>query len=190
MRSKQFSEDLHSVNISLRTTVMGVVLWAGAAYGILLFERTGATWSDEHSMCGPWGCGPQLSALIAWHGLWFVLFAPAAVFAIRYWPANWLHRIGWPLMTVGLLALAGIAIWQAIDWLPRFQPGQRTFFVRRCAFVVATLTDIPIVPATLAGLALGLGAWRKGRRSPHGDKVRSSGAVSSGSAASGSTAHN
>jgi len=91
-------------------------------------------------------------------------------------------------MALGLIALTGIAIWQAIDWMPRFQPGQPTFFVQRYAFVVATLIDIPIVPATLAGLALGIGAWRKSRQRPLGDKTRSSGIPTSASAVSGGAA--
>jgi hypothetical protein len=107
-----------------------------------------------------------VSALISWHGFWLLLVAPVVGLTVRGYSAKWLWRIGLAVTSVGLLALVAIAVWQAVTWLPQVSEGQPTYFVQRYFFKVITLVDVPVIPTTLAGLAVLVGVKLKRRRTP------------------------
>ncbi len=125
------------------------------AWGLALFAalQLGNVPVDWGHVCGPWGCGPPVKALVAWHGFWGILLALPVLLAIAYWPGRRLQRVGLVLTAAGLLGLAGIAVWQTVDWLPRVSDSYQRYFAARYLFVVATLVDVPIVQLTLAGIA-------------------------------------
>ncbi len=67
------------------------------------------------------------------------------------------------MTVVGVLTLIGIGLWETVAL-----SGHRSYLVQRFLFSVVTLTDVPVIPVTLAGIALCLGASAKrlrGRRS-------------------------
>src|SRR6202034_2817596 len=66
-----------------RTTIW---LLASCAWGVclkwaLLLQYLPASTFGQHTVCGPWGCGPPLPVLLACHTFWMVLLAPPAVVA-------------------------------------------------------------------------------------------------------------
>ncbi|QDU64783.1 hypothetical protein Pan216_56750 [Planctomycetes bacterium Pan216] len=143
--------------------VLGVALWGMLLYGTLrLADLPTATW--DHSICGPWGCGPPLSALLACHGFWIVLMAPVVVWAIRSWSRPTLWRVGTALLAGGSLGLAAIAVDDTTHWLPAVSVAQRAYLPQRFLFRVATLVDAPLVELLLAGALLLLAA--RGRSRP------------------------
>jgi hypothetical protein len=107
-----------------------------------------------------------VSALISWHGFWLLLVAPIVGLTVRGCSTKWLRRVGLAVTSVGLLALVAIAVWQAVTWLPQVTEGQPTYFVQRYLFKVITLVDVPVIPITLAGLAVLVGVKLKRRRAP------------------------
>ncbi len=149
---------------SLFKTMSMVLLWGAGLYGVLQVRQVESL--NVHGICGPWGCGPPVSALISWHGFWLLLVVPVVGLTVRRCSATWLWRIGLAVTGVGLLALVAIAIWQALTWLPQVSEGQPTYFVQRYLFMVITLVDVPVIPITLAGLAALVGAKLKRRRTP------------------------
>lgn len=143
------------MNSFIKTTPM-LLVWGAGMYGVLQLGNVESL--NVHGICGPWGCGPPVSALISWHGFWLLLVAPVVGLTLRGCSQTWLRRGGLAVTSVGLLTLAGMAIWQAVTWLPQVPDGQPTYFVQRYLFTVITLVDVPIMPFTLAGLAMLVGS--------------------------------
>ena len=114
------------------------LLWFASLDGVLQLQRLPDAAFGQHSVCGPWGCGAPLPALLACHGFWAVLIAPAAVLAGMYLPAVWVRRLGFGLAAAGVCGLIAVVGWEAATWLPEVLPSQRHFFVQRCRFQLPT----------------------------------------------------
>jgi len=129
-----------------------LLAWAAALWGVLQIASLPGDWG--HWICGPWGCGPPVQALVACHGFWTVLIAPVVGFSI--YVGNSRHRRWWGRLFFlsGMLGIAAIIVYQVGIWLPEATPYQRPYLVQRCLFILATTVDVPLVPMTLAGLAL------------------------------------
>jgi hypothetical protein len=149
-------ENLASKSPTRRSIVRGlaILLWAAGLQGALQLCRLPDRYFGEHSICGPWGCGPPLPALLAWHGFWLVLMTPVAAMAVLYLPAKWVTRLGITLASLGFLGLAAVAAWQAATWLPQASDWQRQYIGERYLFAVATLVDVPIVQSLMLGTIL------------------------------------
>ena len=111
------------------------------------------TFLSEHSVCGIWGCGAPTEALVAYHGFWFVLIVPAAVLGGRRLPVQRLRQVGLALAVLGVVGIAGVMAWAAVDWLREASGFQRQYTVQRCLFVFANLSDIPLLQVTVGGVA-------------------------------------
>lgn len=129
----------------------GVLLWGLTLWLVLLISHLSLP--GGHSICGAWGCGPPLSALVACHGAWFVILFPVLpLFRRRL--AAWESRVGWCMMFAGLAGILGVAAHEVLYWLPAASEWQRQFLLQRWLFSVATWTDVPLLPMTLLGSVL------------------------------------
>jgi hypothetical protein len=128
--------------------------WFAALDAVLQLQRLPDHVFGPHSVCGPWGCGAPLPALLACHGFWAILLAPPTVLAVHYLPTKLARRLGVGLIAAAVSAMVAIAAWEAAHWLPQVLPSQRHFFVERCLFSLVTLTDAPIMQVLVAGLCL------------------------------------
>lgn len=132
-------------------TIMLTAAWGGALFGVLQLYRLPN--DPNHSVCGPWGCGPPVQALAACHGFWLVLFSLPTLLLCRRLDSATIRWTGLLLFACGILGLAGIAVWEGTHWWPRAGELQRHYIVQRYLFAVATLVDVPVVEIVLAGLA-------------------------------------
>lgn len=114
---------------------------------------------------------PPLQALVALHGLWFLVLLPPAVWAARRWPAPRLRLIGSTLVAIGALGLVIVAAREAATWLPSLPDDHARYFPHRIAYVVATLTDVPLTQLALAGIV----CWIVGRLRPTPGRLASTG---------------
>ncbi len=144
---------------SLLRIILALSVWSVALFGVLQVGLASGHGLHEHSICGPWGCGPPTSALVGWHGFWLLLAGPLVGMAVYSWPARRLRNLGLALFSAGLLFLVGVAVWEVATWLPKISPGEPTYVIRRYLFSVVTMTDVPTIPVTFSGLAL-LISWR------------------------------
>ena len=137
----------------------GLAVWGGALFGILQVHLIPGNWG--HAVCGPWGCGPPMQALVAYHGFWLMLlFPPALTFSNRT-STERLVDVGRWVALFGSVCLLCYMGWEAIDWLARASERHRLYVVQRCLFVVITLVDVPIVQVTMLGLTMyGIGRRR------------------------------
>ncbi|MBI2477933.1 MAG: hypothetical protein HYV60_04595, partial [Planctomycetia bacterium] len=133
-------------------------VWSAALFAVLQIGIADDHGGHTHSICGPWGCGSPIAALVGWHGFWLLLVAPVVGLLIRSWPAYQLWIGGLVLLASGTATLVGIATWEAVTWLPLVRGDQQTYFVQRFLFSVITMTDLPVIPVTLAGIAMCLSA--------------------------------
>ena len=132
--------------------------WTAALFGALSLSRLPDRVFGEHSVCGPWGCGAPLPALVACHGFWLVLFAPATIYAARRLRPHNVWRLGAGLVSLGLLGLLAVAVWQAMAWWPNVDKSLHRYAIERYLFVLATLVDVPVLETFAAGVML----WRAG----------------------------
>ena len=58
-----------------------VAVWGVSLLGVLQIQHLPL--DAGHSVCGPWGCGPPLPPLIAYHGFWIVLLSLPTVLGCR-----------------------------------------------------------------------------------------------------------
>jgi hypothetical protein len=130
------------------------MVWAGSLLAALSIRDLPGDWG--HSICGAWGCGPPLQALLAYHLAWLVVLAPPAAVLVHsaLVPAHILRRSGALLCVVAVFFVAAVVIYQRVAWWPSASEWQRGFFWHRCGFVLATAIDIPVAQVLLLGLYL------------------------------------
>ena len=142
----------------LEYTVLPLV-WGGLLLAVLsTYEAQGFA---EHSVCGPWGCGPPTNTLVAIHGAWaIVLWPPLFYLPWRLHLSRKTIKIASTvLMTVGLMGMLGIATWQWTVWLPNASAWARDYIWQRCGFVIVTASDWPLLQLFFAGGLLKIIPW-------------------------------
>ncbi len=142
---------------SLSRIGIGLTVWAASLFAALAIRDLPGDWG--HAICGPWGCGPPLQALLACHMAWLIILAPPAALLARSTQisAHGLRRFGAFLCVLAALFVAAAVIYQGLTWWPSESQWQRGFFWRRCAFVLATTVDLPVAQLLLVGLYLRFG---------------------------------
>lgn len=157
------------MKLVLQITVT-LFIWLFALYGVLQIGHTSGLDAHAHggvSICGPWGCGPPVEALIGWHGFLVLLVVPPVGLLIRFCSAGGLKWLGIGLCASSLVMVIGVCAYQSQTWLPNIPDGQPSYFVRRCLFAIVTATDLPALPAALSGVAVFCGAVFKSQSSRH-----------------------
>ncbi len=125
-------------------------LWCGCLYSVLRVTEIPGNWG--HWICGPWGCGPRLQALVACHGFWLVLLFPAAIIFSAALPSRHVRLIGTLVAGLGTAAILLVAVIQGCTWLPvTLHPY---YFGQRVLFSVATMVELPMVQFVFIGLLL------------------------------------
>lgn len=141
---------------STRRFAVRTLAWGGCLIGALSIATWPGNWG--HGICGPWGCGPPLQALIACHLSWFVVLTPIALWVVRSTRISDQMQRNIGLLAAGA-ALAGIAAvlaHQYFVWWPQAGEFQRPYFWQRFGFTIATMVDVPMVQALLIGLGIEL----------------------------------
>jgi len=129
---------------------IGLVVWVAAIYGSLQIHYLEGNF--DHAICGPWGCGPPVMALVGCHVFWFLLVAPPALAAGFLLPADRALRIGKFCAIVGLGSLAWVV---AADGIRFWQSALSSeFLLQRILFCLATFVELPLGLLGLAGLAI------------------------------------
>ena len=103
-------------------------------------------------MCGVWGCGPPLQALVACHVAWLVVLIPPALIARRFVATKTLKRTSVSTLLFAVTGSLVIATNQYLTWLAYASEWQRQFYWQRVGFVILTTVELPILE--LAGLSM------------------------------------
>jgi hypothetical protein len=139
-------------------------VWGGAVLLVLQVHQLRLPGTYEHSVCGLWGCGPPLQALLAMHGFWLVLLSLPVGLCCGLLAPRRLLAVSLLAVVLGTAGIAGVVAWEAEHWLPIASELQRDYFLQRCLFAVGTMTDVPLVQFVLAGFVGSVCAWWRGPR--------------------------
>lgn len=139
-----------------------VPVWIAAVWGSLQIHRMDLNLG--HSICGAWGCGPPVEALIGYHGFWTLMVLPIAVGLGLYLSAATSRKVGVAVVLFGLVAICIHVGWDAFTYANRV--GSAEYLIQRALFILVTSVDLPMIPTVLAGSLLAFGYGRKSRMAP------------------------
>jgi hypothetical protein len=140
--------------------------WAAALFGVLSLQHLPDRFFGDHSVCGPWGCGAPLPALLACHGFWLALFLPATIYIARRMSPQTVCRLGAGIVGLAGIGLVSIGVWQALTWWPHVDRSLHRYAFQRYLFVVATLVDVPVLETLVAGVTLWWASIWRHRETP------------------------
>jgi hypothetical protein len=134
-------------------------VWVAALFGFLSLHRISDDWG--HDICGPWGCGPPLQALIGWHGFCLVAATLPVGIAVSHWPKR---RQWWTGVALASAGVAGVLVILGVQCVAAYQAvsqGQPAYLIQPWLFNLATFTSVPLVPMILAGSVLIIAGRRR-----------------------------
>ena len=143
--------------------------WGTGCLGMLQLQNL--PYDFGHGICGVWGCGPPIQALLACHGFWAVNLATLLWIGQQCLPTIWRRRMANFALVAAIGGLVAVAVYQMLFWFPHVTADVRRYIVQRCLFSVAILVDAPLVQLAAFGL---VGRWLTGERAagseqPHRD---------------------
>jgi len=151
--------------VSTKRISIGLITWGACMGGALSI----AAWPEHlgHGICGPWGCGPPLQALIACHLAWFVALIPPAMMLSSSMRSSGrlLPTSGSLLVILAGLGLLAVLAHQYFVWWPQATEWQHPYFWQRYGFTIATMVAVPLAQLLLIGIALMVVGVASDRRS-------------------------
>ncbi len=137
-------------------------LWGLATWSVLRLHD--APIAQTHTICGPWGCGPTISALLAAHGFWLLVAIPGAFWVGMRLRSGRAVALGWVCLGLGGAGIVAVGLGGVMDRPKAASRLQaRSFLTERVLFALATTVQVPLFPTAIAGLIL-LGAGRRRSR--------------------------
>ena len=110
-------EDLHIVAVTARSgqTSLSSASWGAAATWCILSLHD-APIAGGHSICGPWGCGPTIPALLSAHGFWLMVAIPASLWAGKRLTGRRVVAVGWVCLALGMSGIAAVSLVELMNW--------------------------------------------------------------------------
>lgn len=142
--------------------VFGLTIWSLVLVGALSIATQPGDWG--HSICGAWGCGPPLQALIGCHLAWIVVLLPAGIWLRFSLPNGYRSVIGWSALAISVLGIVGLVCYEWITWWNVAKEFQREYFRERVMFSIATRIELPLIQLFFVGLLLVLPRSERIRR--------------------------
>jgi peroxiredoxin len=143
-------------DIGLSPSIIGLSwrlgLWGLATWFVLRLHD--APIAQQHSICGPWGCGPTIPALLSAHGFWLIALVPLAYWARSTLAGSMRIVLGRILLGLSTGGIVSFLIWELAHWPLTEHAGLGKYTVQRCVFAMATLVEVPLIQGVIAGLIL------------------------------------
>ncbi len=140
-----------------------LVFWGLTLTGTLSIANWPGNWG--HGVCGVWGCGPPLQALVACHLSWLVVLLPVLIGVRAYASAQTARRVAASGIIVALLGALGFVLHEYWTWYVPASEWLRSFFWRRVGFVILTTVEVPLLEfAGLSAILLLVAPTRLSRR--------------------------
>jgi len=153
------------MSVSTKRISIGLITWAAFMVGALSI----AAWPSHlgHGICGPWGCGPPLQALIACHLAWFVALIPPPrlLTSSMRMSGRFLIASGIVLVILASSGFLALLAHQYLVWWPQATEWQHPYFWQRYVFTIVTSIDVPLIQVMLIGVALTCVGFNRSRRS-------------------------
>lgn len=132
-----------------------------------------ANWPGDwgHSVCGAWGCGPPMQALLACHLSWLVVLGPSSLLLLNQAPRRVVFLVGATGLTLGLLTAGTIAIHEHLTWAAQVSDWQQQYYWHRVGFVILTAVEVPVLELTGLSTVVLLWAMIAGKPENHWGSV-------------------
>lgn len=130
--------------------ILALLLWGGAIIGSLQIAHIRGDWGIN--ICGMWGCGAPVQALVACHLTWSLVLAPLS-WGIQLW-----RKVS-PVWMAGLTSLfsAGLVLAfcqrEYAEWWNALGANSESIYWQRVGFVIATTVEIPTIGMLVVSLA-------------------------------------
>ena len=129
--------------------MLRISLYIGAWIGLMLAVLQIQQLNLGNGLCGKWGCGPPVEAVLGMHLFWFALILPPSIFASRklHWP--W-KKIGLLVSVASVLGLIGFAVY---DYFSINQAYYHEGYIwQRYLLSLVSMVDVPVVQFLFAGV--------------------------------------
>jgi hypothetical protein len=111
-------------------------------------------------------------ALVALHGFWLMTISLVAGLAVGFLSFPRLRQLAFALLGVGFVGLMALMAWAVVTWRTGYGDMTAAMFGRRFIYLLAILTDLPIVQCGLAGAVLLVVAqWSRGRTGRRAERL-------------------
>ena len=136
--------------LTIAKYLTGISIWGASLFGTLqLYEMDLGL---GHGICGRWGCGPTVEALLGYHGFWMVLILPLALLLGLVLSNSARRSLGTWMLVGGILAAVAYMICDGVLYYGRVHTME--FSLQRALFSLAVAVDLPMLQVALAGLCL------------------------------------
>jgi len=145
-----------------------------SVWGLVLTGSLSITnWTGDwgHSVCGAWGCGPPLQALVACHLSWLVVLGPSSRLLLSRASRRVVFLVGTTGLTLALLTASAIGIHEHMNWASQVSELQQEYYWHRVGFVILTTVEIPVLEFTGLSTVLLLWAMIAGKPENHWGSV-------------------
>ena len=132
--------------------IAGIVVWGLVFLATLSIGQVKADWG--HSICGPWGCGPPLLALVACHLSWLVVLLTLAALIQNRIGERTTRLLGSLLVSFGLIGIVGMIAYEFFTWWPSATEFHRRYLWQRLGFSIVTQIDLPVIESIFTGCFL------------------------------------
>ncbi len=122
---------------------VGLIVWGLALTGTLSIANWPGNWG--HSVCGAWGCGPPLQALVACHASWLVVLIPVMARVRRITSFRTVRLAGAIGFSLAITCALGVVIHEYLTWYAQASEWQRPYFWHRVGFVIFTTVELPLL---------------------------------------------
>ncbi len=130
--------------------VVVALTWGALLWTVLQGAHLRTSW--DHVLCGPWGCGPPLPAVISCHLAWLVVLTPIALIVRRFVTPQWIQAVGLAGCMIVFAALVGLVSREAFSWWQHAPSAYRPYVAQRCLTQIAGWTDYPLVELGIVSL--------------------------------------
>ena len=128
-------------------------IWALLVRAVLGFATHRTDWDGV--LCGPWGCTPPLSVILACHAAWALTVFPAAAFAWRHLPGSAVIHLAKCLAFGSCFVLTVIAAFAIYPHL-RVELRPARYLGQRVAVDALAYVDLPVLEILFAASFLGI----------------------------------
>ena len=129
-----------------------LLAWVFAFRASLSIVKWHGDWG--HGICGPWGCGPPLQALVGCHAAWLVFLLPLALMATNSLTPKRRIFVGRLVVLFAVSGLIGVVAYEYSSLQRASAEWGRNYFWPRVGFAVITFVDLPLLELLLAGLIM------------------------------------
>jgi hypothetical protein len=127
---------------TIRTCVC-LAIWGGTLAATLAIANQPGDWG--HSVCGIWGCGPPLQALVGCHASWLVVLVPVGLLLRSKTSPATFRIVTISSLFIALAGVVSVSVYETCTWFTTVGDTVKAYLGHRIVFVLLTTIELPIL---------------------------------------------